>query len=739
VEVEALAAPPELAPLGGTESDSAYIERLLRADGSARRTQAFAMGTFAGQRVFGAMVVAPTTLDVPVLRLLGPEVSDEAAADDVLDVRMTVTNVSETEAVAVTGTRSVGATTVAPSLAASLDPGEVTDAAGTHTLTAGVAGTTVSVVREVVWEDGAGNSYGPLSLNRAVDVAGLPAMALTLVDSLHTDADSNGVITEGDTVQLQVVVKAGPSAGLTSVEVELPLVEDLSLASATVSQGSYSTSTAGDVTTVTFTVGSLSANGTATLSARFVVLTPSPVFLTHQATGEATGLTGVLSDDPMLPGHADPTTTRVIGTDAELESWLGWRLLTDIDGNGVPSPGDTLRYEGAVSNGGLAAADDVVISVPVDPGGTLVAGTAWASAGTVTSGSLSTDTEVEITITSIAGQASATWRYDVSVGFLASLVGDMTTQGQLTLDTDPAGSTDDPRTEAAGDETVIPVSTTPYPDRTGYAGPYPTVSFVSPEPGARLGVPTGIVAEVAPTDGEDVVYWRAVMWEDGLDLEPTVLAYGLTDPPEPPLALATLDTTLLRNGLYTVRVEVIDSAGLMGWADAPVEIAGDFKPGAMRVAFVDGSYALPVGGDLQVVRVYDNLDRHVSGDFGYGWHLELLGMRIQTNGPLGQGGWTQVGCGVGMFYGTQCFEAVKPHLVVLTWPDGRQESWDFLPDPVSSYFNALAEPGFVPRAGTTSSIAVAPGTGTGFFVAEDGNIYSGLAGRAGTTSRRRMW
>ena len=45
---------------------------------------------------------------------------------------------------------------------------------------------------------------------------------------------------------------------------------------------------------------------------------------------------------------------------------------------------------------------------------------------------------------------------------------------------------------------------------------------------------------------------------------------------------------MLANGVYTLRVVAIDSAGLMGWDEGAVEVGGDFKPGSMSVSFVDG-------------------------------------------------------------------------------------------------------------------------------------------------------
>jgi hypothetical protein len=43
-------------------------------------------------------------------------------------------------------------------------------------------------------------------------------------------------------------------------------------------------------------------------------------------------------------------------------------------------------------------------------------------------------------------------------------------------------------------------------------------------------------------------------------------------------------------------------------------------------------FTVPLAGlPIQIGRSYDSLERHLSGDFGYGWKLEATALRWQVN------------------------------------------------------------------------------------------------------------
>ena len=57
------------------------------------------------------------------------------------------------------------------------------------------------------------------------------------------------------------------------------------------------------------------------------------------------------TDDPALPGPADPTLVPVAATPDVTASKDDF-LLVDGDGDGVAAPGDTIRYTVVITNGG---------------------------------------------------------------------------------------------------------------------------------------------------------------------------------------------------------------------------------------------------------------------------------------------------------------------------------------------------------------------------------------------------
>ena len=76
-----------------------------------------------------------------------------------------------------------------------------------------------------------------------------------------------------------------------------------------------------------------------------------------QGQASADNVDPVLTDDPALPGAADPTRTFVVVPSPKLTAFLSGSLAVDGDGSGGASAGDTLHYSLVVSSvGGCSAA-----------------------------------------------------------------------------------------------------------------------------------------------------------------------------------------------------------------------------------------------------------------------------------------------------------------------------------------------------------------------------------------------
>ena len=246
--------------------------------------------------------------------------------------------------------------------------------------------------------------------------------------------------------------------------------------------------------------------------------------------------------------------------------------------------------------------------------------------------------------------------------------------------------------------------------------PKPTIGALSPADGETVLAPVAIMASFAPPSGQTIVSWSVTYRRAGTTTDVT-LASGTGTPPG---TLATFDPTRLPNGVYAVTVSATASGGGVQTSTTNLTVDGALKLGRYVTTYRD--LAVPVAGlPMQVFRTYDSYEKAV-GDFGVGWRLELANFHVATARPLGLGGWTQ--------YNAQCFFGLcltafrtsVPHAVSVTWPDGRQEIFDFTPDGGSNIFwTGTAK--FTARPGTTSKLQALGPTGLDYFA--DGNLYSG--------------
>ena len=161
----------------------------------------------------------------------------------------------------------------------------------------------------------------------------------------------------------------------------------------------------------------------------------------------------------------------------------------------------------------------------------------------------------------------------------------------------------------------------------------PLVSLVSPPLGEALLAPTDLVVSISDNTPA-ALSWTVSLSPHGADTW-TTLATGTG--PVDAAAVALLDTTLLPNDDYDIRVLAQDGAHEEGFI-ATYGVGGDMKLGNFSVTFTDLVVQLE-GIPLSIARTYNSLD--VSpGDFGPGWRLGLAGRVWDTpdegipNNPL---------------------------------------------------------------------------------------------------------
>ena len=139
----------------------------------------------------------------------------------------------------------------------------------------------------------------------------------------------------------------------------------------------------------------------------------------------------------------------------------------------------------------------------------------------------------------------------------------------------------------------------------------------------------------------------------------------------PGATLATLDTTLLMNGPWVIRLTATDSLGHQQISLVAITVKGDYKPGRMTLSVTDFTVPL-VGLPITVGRTYDSLERNRVGDFGNGWALSI---------------------------GNPAVEVDPAYNVTLTEPSGRRVTFFFTPMSYPFPFQFMYQPAYTPEPG----------------------------------------
>jgi RHS repeat-associated protein len=139
-----------------------------------------------------------------------------------------------------------------------------------------------------------------------------------------------------------------------------------------------------------------------------------------------------------------------------------------------------------------------------------------------------------------------------------------------------------------------------------------------------------ITGSVPITVGAGVTLTQATVeyWPASDPAAITTLATGVQGGPG--ATLATLDTTLIANGNYVIRVTATDSNGQEQISQVMITVAGENKPGRLTFSITD--LTVPVSGlPITIARKYDSLERAQSSDFGHGWSLAVSGPRLEIS------------------------------------------------------------------------------------------------------------
>lgn len=264
------------------------------------------------------------------------------------------------------------------------------------------------------------------------------------------DVDGDGQVSPGDRLLYRIEIFNEGASAATSLRLVDPIPAHATIVPGSVLPEIYAL---GD-DPVTVALPDLAPG--ASIAAQFVVTVDAPLptgvrEIVNSGTIESSELPPLPTDDPALPGPADPTRVPVVVTSTIALAKTA--ELVDLDGDGVATAGDEIHWRLEAATGGDVAASGLLLRDPVPAHATLVPGSVIASAGNLVS--------VDPLVLAVG---------DLAVGSLVTL--DFRTAIELDLPAEVAAIenqaaatsneidtlwSDDPSTAAPGDPTVVPI------------------------------------------------------------------------------------------------------------------------------------------------------------------------------------------------------------------------------------------------------------------------------------------
>jgi uncharacterized repeat protein (TIGR01451 family) len=298
-----------------------------------------------------------------------------------------------------------------------------------------------------------------------VPVVAAPVLSASKTDTLLDDRLPVGA-SSGDTLLYQVTINNSGNTAATSVIFNDAPDSNTTLVNGSVQTnlGTVTTGNAAGDTSLSVDIGTLPVGASVSISFLVKINTPLPNGVTqvaNQGIVSAGNTPTVLTDDPDTPVPNDPNVTPIAQSPI-IDATKTAQLATDVDGDGVTSPGDILLYTVTLRNSGNTAATAVVFTDMPDGNTTLVVGSAQSSQGTVTKGNTAGDTAVGVDVGTLPAGASATISFRATINDpLPDGVTQVVNQGIVSGGNFPAVPTDDPTTPAPGDPTVTPITLAP--------------------------------------------------------------------------------------------------------------------------------------------------------------------------------------------------------------------------------------------------------------------------------------
>ena len=296
-----------------------------------------------------------------------------------------------------------------------------------------------------------------------VTVLTAPSVSSSKSWSLVVDTGDAGP-TPGDTLEYVVTIRNTGNASATGVtfsDTVDPNTSVICSPSPVVVPGTVTSCTP---TGLSASIGTLAQGATATVTFRVTIAGSVPAGVTAVSNqGQISGgnFPTVPTDDPAVGGATDPTVTPITAT-PRLVASKNDQLLADLDGDGVPSPGDQLRYSVTIANTGTSAATAVMFNDTPDGNTVLLNGSVTTSAGTVTIGNAPGDSSVAVNIGTLNGGSTVTVTFVVTIrNPLPAGITQVINQGVVSSSNYAAIATDDPDLPGNSDPTATPISAEP--------------------------------------------------------------------------------------------------------------------------------------------------------------------------------------------------------------------------------------------------------------------------------------
>ncbi len=224
----------------------------------------------------------------------------------------------------------------------------------------------------------------------------------------------------------------------------------------------------------------------------------------------------------------------------------------------------------------------------------------------------------------------------------------------------------------------------------------PQVTITSPSSDDEIYKPADIIGTVT---SEGLLYYVLEYSPAGKD-EYQTLSEGETAVNN--AVLGKLDPTVLQNGKYDIRLTGYGSNGSNS-DTVTVTVEGEMKIGNYSVSFIDTEVPL-LNLPLTVNRTYDSRMKNTSGDFGYGWEMNVTdSLKLEENRVQGDG-WTlaiQSNFLLNIYRATE----TKEHTIKVRWGNGRVDEFEMIiPDDITTFPIWDFDVAYKAKPGTTSKL-----------------------------------